>query len=63
MPVYRARIAIAGEEASGEVAQADVGVRLELSLTAGCTHLQTWFETEDGDELGAYYVYVEWLGP
>jgi len=63
LPVFRARIAIAGQEASGEVAHEDVGARFELSLTAGCTHLQTWFETEDGDELGAYYVYVEWLGP
>ncbi|MDE0143795.1 MAG: arylsulfatase [Caldilineaceae bacterium] len=63
LPVFRARIAIAGQEASAEVAHEDVGARFELSLTAGCTHLQTWFETEDGDELGAYYVYVEWLGP
>lgn len=63
LPVYRARIAIAGQEAGAEVAHEDAGARFELSLTAGCTHLQTWFETEDGDELGAYYVYVEWLGP
>ena len=62
LPVHRARIAIAGEEASGEVAHEHVGARFELSLPAGLTHLQTWFETEDGHELGAYYVYVEWLG-
>ena len=59
MPVYRARIAIAGEETSGEVASGDDGIRFTLSLPAGRTHLQTWFETEDGDELGAYYVYIE----
>ncbi len=62
LPVYRARIEIAGEEASGAVALGDVGVRFTLSLPAGPAHLQTWFETEDGDELGAYYVYVERLG-
>ena len=63
LPVYRARIAIAGEEASGEVGRDDVGANFTLSLPAGRTHLQTWFETEDGHELGAYYVYVKQLGP
>ena len=28
----------------------------------GVRTCKTWFETEDGNELGAYYVYVEWLG-
>ena len=63
LPVYRARISIAGEEASASVSHDDVGASFTLSLPAGPAHLQTWFVTEDGGELGAYYVYVEQLGP
>ncbi|MDE0198870.1 MAG: arylsulfatase [Caldilineaceae bacterium] len=62
LPVYRARISIAGEEASAKVSHDELGANFTLSLPAGPAHLQTWFETEDGDELGAYYVYVVQLG-
>lgn len=63
LPVRRARIAIAGQEASAAVAPFDNGVTFTLPLPAGPTHLQTWFELEGGGELGAYYVYVEQLKP
>ncbi len=63
LPVYRARISISGEEASAKVSHNDLGASFTLSLPAGPAHLQTWFVTEDGDVLGAYYVYVEQLGP
>lgn len=59
LPVTQARIAIAGEEASCEVDPDAEGVNFLFNLPAGPAHLQTWFGTEEGEELGAYYVYVE----
>ncbi len=59
LPVKEARIAIAGEEASSQVGPEAEGVSFLLSLPAGPAHLQTWFGTEEGEELGAYYIYVE----
>ncbi len=59
LPVQRAGIAIAGEEAWTEVGPEDKGAVFELEIPAGGTHLQTWFELEGGGALGAYYVYIE----
>ena len=59
LPVRRARVAIACQEASDTVAPSDHGIAFTLSLPAGGAHLQTRFELEGGGELGAYYVYVE----
>ena len=59
LPVRRARVAIAGQEASDTVAPSDHGIAFTMSLPAGGAHLQTRFELEGGGELGAYYVYVE----
>lgn len=59
LAVRRARIAIGGEEAYGSVAPDKESVSFTLTLPAGGTHLQTWFDLEDGQDLGAYYVYVE----
>ena len=59
LPVRRARIAIGAEEARKEIDPEDDAARFTLTLSVGGTHLQTWFEMEDGQDLGAYYVYVE----
>ena len=61
LPVHRAGIAIAGKEAWKSVGPDDKGADFALEIPAGATHLQTWFELEDGGALGAYYVYVEKL--
>ena len=63
LPVHRAGIAIAGKEAWTSVGPDDRGAVFALKIPAGGTHLQTWFELEDGGELGAYYVYVEQVRP
>ena len=63
LPVRRARVAIAGREASSAVGRNDGEISFTLTLPAGATHLQTWFEMDDGRELGAYYVYVEQVTP
>lgn len=61
LPVQRAGISIAGEEAWKSVGLFDNGAEFELTVPACETHLQTWFELDDGRSLGAYYVYVEKL--
>ena len=61
LPIRRARIAIGDEEAETGIDAEDEAARFTLTLPAGGTHLQTWFEMEDGKDLGAYYVYVEQL--
>ena len=58
LPVRRARIAIGAEEARKEIDPEDDAASFTLTLPVGGTHLQTWFEMEDGQDLGAYYVYV-----
>jgi len=63
IPVRRARIAVAGVEASTEVGPFDEAASFTLSLPRGPAHLQTWLETADGRELGAYCVYVDRVGP
>ena len=63
LPIRRARIAIGDEEAETGIDAEDEAARFTLTLPAGGTHLQTWFEMEDGKDLGAYYVYVEQLTP
>ena len=62
LPVRRARLAIAGQEAAAAVAPQDDGVAFTLHLPAGPAHLQTWFELEDGDSPGAFCIYVEQTG-
>ena len=62
LPIRQARIAIAGQEASTWVDANTASAVFTLSLSAGPTHLQTWFVLDDGEELGAYYVYVEKIG-
>ena len=63
LPVRRAGIAIAGQEVWTTVRPDDKGAVFTLTLPAGGTHLQTWFALEEGEEMGAYYVYVEQLRP
>lgn len=63
IPVRQARIAIAGVEASTSVGLNDERASSTLSLPRGPAHLQTWLETADGRELGAYYVYIERVEP
>ncbi len=63
LPLRRARIAIAGREAEAKIAPHSDRVAFTLRLPAGGAHLQTWFDLDDGGSLGAYYVYVEQVGP
>lgn len=59
LPVHRASISIAGREASAPVGPEESGVDFLLELPVGGARLQTWFDLAGGEELGAYYVYVE----
>jgi len=39
----------------------DVNALFEIPLNKGITDVQSWFDTAEGDTLGAYYVYVRLL--
>jgi len=58
IPLRGARLRVGDREESREVAAGAKGVTFTLPLPAGGTHLQTWLTDEEGQELGAYYVYV-----
>ncbi|MEM7537302.1 MAG: arylsulfatase [Chloroflexota bacterium] len=65
IPVQSATIEIAGQTASQTITQigndADKGAVFTLELPAGPAHLQTNFVTNDGQDVGAYYVYIKMI--
>lgn len=56
--VKRASIEVADQKASKEVSVSDSSVSFAIDLQEGATHLQTYLKAEDGNVLGAYYVYI-----
>ena len=56
--IRAATVSAGGDEQRREVRSSDVSVRFELNLEPGPTHLQTRWETADGNDVGAYYVYL-----
>lgn len=62
LPIARARLRIGEQDLSRAVRDGDKVVAFEVSLEAGSTTLQTWFYDGEDEELcGAYYVYVKRL--
>jgi hypothetical protein len=56
--VTAAVVSVGGREQRREVVKSDVSARFELDLDPGPAHLQTCWETADGSDVGAYYVYL-----
>jgi len=61
LPITEAGIQIGGHEQILPVNDGDKGIRFVLDLPAGPTHLQTYFGDGSGVDLGAYYVYINYL--
>ncbi len=61
LPIQSARIRVGEQEQSAEVAPTDKGAAFEFDLPAGPTDLQTWLTDDEGESLGAYYVYAQLL--
>ena len=57
----RARIRIGDQELTQEVTEGQTAALFTLDLEAGPTTVQTWLTLPDGQERGAYFVYVDWL--
>ena len=57
--VEEAVLEIAGQTFSSPVGEADKGIVFRAALDAGETVLLSRFATAEGEEVGAYYVYVE----
>jgi|LSQX01.3.fsa_nt_gb hypothetical protein len=51
-------MSIGGMDAVANVGPDAERVEFEANLKAGVTELEAWFIDADGDERGAYYVYV-----
>ncbi|MCP4785321.1 MAG: sulfatase-like hydrolase/transferase [Fuerstiella sp.] len=59
LPAVRARLKIGDVDVSKPIGPKDRAATFRVELTAGKTHLQTWFQDAAGKELcGAFYVYV-----
>lgn len=54
----QARLKLGAYEAVADVAAGAESVTFEANLTAGVSELEAWFMDADGEERGAYYVYV-----
>lgn len=61
IPIREAAIRIGEHEASKPAEAGARHVTFTLDLAAGPAHLQTYFDVGDESDLGAYYVYVEWV--
>jgi arylsulfatase len=58
-PIAAATVTVAGQEASAKTDPAAQEVMLRVSLPAGETTLQGWFQDADGNDLcGAFFAYV-----
>ncbi len=63
MDSVHAAVAIAGLEAGRELEPAATRASFRLRLPAGPTKLLTTLRRSDGEEHGAYFASVQWLGP
>ena len=61
MPLTAARIRVGGQVLHAPIAVEAEAAVFELDLVAGETRLQTTLCSDEGTEVGAYYVYVELL--
>ncbi len=58
LPLKEARIQVGECEGSRTIEPGDKAAIFEFELPAGPTSLQTWLVAENGEDIGAYYVYV-----
>ncbi|RME43204.1 MAG: N-acetylgalactosamine-4-sulfatase [Chloroflexi bacterium] len=63
IPIVSARLQVGNIERSQAVGPTDRAATFRIRLEPGSTRVQTWFHDERGQTRGAYYVYVERIGP
>ncbi|MGL1894494.1 MAG: arylsulfatase [Spirochaetaceae bacterium] len=56
--IIKASILIDDINKQSDVNDSDNSIKFRVEIKKGKTHLQTYFTTESGDSLGAYYTYV-----
>jgi len=59
VPVKTAKLRVGGIEQESLVSADDKGVIFTADLNAGETQLQSWFIDDQGNDIGAYYVYAD----
>ena len=60
IPIHTARLTIGDHDLTQQVTAQDKGIVFTLDLEAGPAQLQTYLYTEADDDLGAYYVYINY---
>jgi hypothetical protein len=59
--ITQARVRFGNQEQVIPVRKSNQEVTFKFQLPEGKADLQTWFQTADGDEFGAHYVYIDKL--
>jgi hypothetical protein len=62
LPLVEARLEVAGQAWTASIGPEDKHVTFTLDLQAGETQVQTYFSDAEGQEIGAYFCYVERVG-
>lgn len=62
IPIVRAKLKVGDVEHESAVGPDDKGIAFSVDLNAGETRIQSWFFDADGNDVGAYYVYVDIVG-
>jgi len=57
--VVKAQLTVQGVDKTVVVGETDKAAVVTVPLKKGKSRLQTWFTCEDGETIGAYYLYVE----
>ncbi len=60
--IHKARLRVGTVDVLKDVDPGETAVRFEVDLAGGPAELQTWLQSKDGTERGAYFVYVERIG-
>lgn len=60
LDIVKARVKIGDQVQETPVKPGDKEVRFNFNIPEGECHLQTWFEDDEGEVFGAYYVYIQW---
>lgn len=57
--IVQATVKVGEQQRSVSVQATDQEARINLQLPSGTSTLQTWFKTKQGEQFGAFYVYIQ----
>ncbi|MEN8249104.1 MAG: arylsulfatase [Bacteroidota bacterium] len=57
--VVKVRLKVGEQMLEKNISETDVSAVFQMQLEKGKTDIHSWFDTEEGDSLGAYYIYAK----